>query len=449
MKQTGMSEKRWKEMLEYLEDAAWTENECIRKGYYYTSVDTLGKILDSGAIYSTNYHYLNDPVESYHGYRELVEQCEKLLDVLYPGKSKKEREFKEFIRDIIQEKSYLNDYPILNDSVFEGNHSELFTLSFTEEEDLISQWERYAKESGVVLELDFAAFDEEAILYQQTAEGKEIPIDVLPRNVLYQECDIRESAKKIVEALYEDYPSTQYIPESRLKRYLQMSFRYMASYIKNSAYEQEKELRISIYPLTKEMQRHGEVSFPGIKYTMHDNVFIPHLPIYCGRKKGNKIELCGWPIRSIRVGPGYNQSVVFQGIIHRLECGKSNIQLLSVQEQKVQKNKFILEGIADFYNMDVEAYLTNEQLLRALIMKLSSKADKKVNLFTKQQNLLKELKKIARKSSSEGLEDVVGRVQLIRRDYYDAIFRKYEEKYFCTSEGILIKCSDIPFLFNK
>ena len=78
--QVGVGVERWDELSIPFKDVSLTNNEFPQTGYYYTTIDTLEKILTSGAIYSTNYRYLNDPGEWEFGYQELINVCQKILN---------------------------------------------------------------------------------------------------------------------------------------------------------------------------------------------------------------------------------------------------------------------------------------------------------------------------------------------------------------------------------
>lgn len=415
------------------------END-INKGFYYTTIETLDKILCSGALYSTNYRYLNDPGEWQYGYNRMIRECQSIADQ-YESDSEK-KEFVMYLRDyIFKAQHYLNDYPVYNSSVFRGNYSEIFTISFTEEEDLISQWERYAKESGVVLELDFSTLhDEQICLYQETVNKTKIPVGILPQRVAYKDEEIKKLSNKSMETMWGKFAEKPF-SDDRLRPYFHMFVRYIASYIKNAAYEQEKEIRISCYPLINEATKVEEIDSSEIIYTIQEGVMIPHIPIYCGMKREDGISVCGLPIRSIRVGPGYNQDSVFRGLIHRMECGEIKVCLLSKENQMNVKNKYILEGIANRMRIEIQKGQSNKYLLENI-----------VNTLERGEvwgELKKSLDVVYKKSEKESLDDVSEELQELKQRFYEQIFEDYEKEQFCTSDGILIKKSKIPYLFSK
>lgn len=439
----GIYKSSWEIILDLLKVNLPLGSRALKKGYYYTNVDTLDKILNSGAIYSTNYRYLNDPCEWQYGYNCIKEKCQTIAEQykMNQDDTSSEKKFAEYmLNNILKAQHFLNDYPVHNSNVFRGNYSEIFTISFTEEEDLISQWERYAKESGVVLELDFnPIYKKQIYFYQETVKKIKIPIEIEPQKVAYEEQTIKNISKTSMKAMY-DYFAGHSLQEGRMTPYFHMLIRYIASYIKNAAYEQEKEIRISCYPLINEARGEDEIDSSKIVYTIRDGVMIPHVPLYCGKMQGTELDCCGYPIRSIRVGPGYNQNSVFQGLIHRMECGEKKVFLLSEAEQIKIKNRHIIEGLASYLNIKIPKSKSNKDALCMVCDKLSSSAPADAGLN-------EAIKEICSKSKLNNLRDVSDKLQQLKQDFYEQIFQEYETNQFCTSEGILIRKSEIPFLF--
>lgn len=439
-KNAGIQKDRWEMILDFFDEKSLLGEADLKKGYYYTTIETLDKILESGALYSTNYRYLNDPSEWQYGYNRLIKECQSVADQY--EKNPKKREFVQYMREnIFKAEHYLNDYPIYSSSIFRGNYSEIFTISFTEEEDLISQWERYAKESGVVLELDFTVLRNMNIcLYQQTEKNRKIPIEITPQKVAYRDNNIKAIANKAMKIMLENF-NRKSLPEDRFKPYFHMFARYIASYIKNSAYEQEKEIRISCYPLINEAVNAKEMDSSKMVYTIQEGVMIPHVPIYGGIKRGEEVTKCGYPIRSIRVGPGYNQDSVYQSLIHRMECGKKEVCLLSDAEQMKVKNRYILEGLANRMEIKIPKSKSNKFVIGMIIGAMGDGQD--------YRELKRSLEEIYNKCEKGNWRDISAKLQELKQKFYEQIFEEYEKDQFCTSEGILIKKSKIPYLFSK
>ena len=441
--QIGVSNVKWGEMDAAFAKEPVTSNEFPSKGYYYTTVETLEKILQSGAIYSTNYRYLNDPGEWAYGYPKLIEACREELQ---NGSSNYTKKFYNLMKKILfEENFYLNDHPEFGNTPFYNNFSEIFTISFTEEEDLISQWVRYAKESGVVLELDFSLLGDALFLYQETLKERKIKVQTRARKVAYRDKEISMIAQKVMEELQKEYEKLSYRNPVRMKPHIYMYIRYFASYIKNTAYEQEKEMRISLMPLVNEQSSRSNIDKSGIKYTIQNGVYVPHIPLYFGRQRGKEIIKCGLPIRSIRVGPGYNQESVYLGLVHRLECGEKNVCLLSEKEQRERKIRFIIEGLAEYFKIKMEESASSRKIAEDVVQKLSQDGE-----LIEFAELKTKLESILSTSKDETMLDAsYNELKYLKQTWYNQIFKEIELKSYCTADGILIKRSRIPYIFSK
>ena len=95
--------------------------------YYYTSTDTMCKVLSGAKLFATNLGYMNDSHEYIHGLRTV----KKVLE----DKGIPENENFSF--------SNINEY------VYGEKELTYFSISFCKDGDLLSQWTTYARESGV------------------------------------------------------------------------------------------------------------------------------------------------------------------------------------------------------------------------------------------------------------------------------------------------------------
>lgn len=130
--------------------------------YYYTTSDTMRFILTKGDIFATNLKYMNDGEEYTNGLSEL----RTVLNETYRGKGE------------IEEAAY-------RDAI--NRQPKVYSISFSRERDLLSQWSMYAKESGVSLMMDFAR-DKDRVVYEiprndSKADAKEVR--TVPHKVYY------------------------------------------------------------------------------------------------------------------------------------------------------------------------------------------------------------------------------------------------------------------------
>lgn len=121
--------------------------------YYYTTAETMKYILTQGDIFATHISYMNDSEEYVNGLREL----------------------REFFVDRAQENE--ESAGILDNGVYEGALKEIpqiYSISFSKEADLLSQWYMYARESGVRLGLLFPKKEQNFEIKKKTGMEKNL-----------------------------------------------------------------------------------------------------------------------------------------------------------------------------------------------------------------------------------------------------------------------------------
>lgn len=109
---------------------------------HYTSFEVLQKIVESGKMWATDLRYMNDAAE----FRYAIELIESILDDYPDIKPHTEK-----VIDIFFDKG---------ESV--GNDHSIYSISFSEKKDLLSQWRAYCPESGGV-SIAFEKTDLEAL----------------------------------------------------------------------------------------------------------------------------------------------------------------------------------------------------------------------------------------------------------------------------------------------
>lgn len=298
-----------------------------QKMYYYTSTETMQKILQNGNIWATNLAYMNDAREVKNGLSEI----------------------KELLCDVPRVKKWLDKggasitgekYEKLNpgDILTLGKMDELinsatkYTISFCKKKDLLSQWIAYAKESGVCMEMQFDLDKEtefEMFGYDASEEKdskRTIPQSGRPKEIIYYTAksrmpeEHREAARNhILQRIFEGGSIND---TSLPKRWNEVSI-----YVKHYDFYQEEEYRIAF----------ETADFGGarIDYRMDRHILKPYLDVACKD---------GWPITRIMVGPGFNQELVFSSIKFYLdhETIKSSA-LVTVEKWKEHLKEYFAE----------------------------------------------------------------------------------------------------------
>ena len=262
--------------------------------YYYTSTDTMRYILGKGNIYATNIRYMNDSEEYTNGLNEI-----KML-------MKNKERVQEWIEERRRSDVKISDMQsIFTDKNLEKNkeNREFYSISFCEKNDLLSQWAIYAKEAGVSIQMDF----EEGKKYNFSTKGcsedekKKACWSLKPEAVHYFTKKSMEKNAYNVEA---DVILDQLYGEENvdLAEDINDRWQYVSVYVKRYDFYQEAERRIVFQPKKS-------LEAPQIMYRQDKNVLKPYLDIECEN---------GWPVQKIMVGPGFNQNVVYDSVVHFL-----------------------------------------------------------------------------------------------------------------------------------
>lgn len=279
--------------------------------YYYTTIETMRFILENGNIYATNLKYMNDSEEYSNGLIEL----KKILNEQY-GDTK---------NTITQNKleEYLN------------GHAQSYSISFSTQRDLLSQWSMYAGESGVSLKMNFRK-PQKYCFYadkQNKSEKRKYKLsDIKPKSVYYitesamKEKDYLNVKGKIVKDINERF--SDILGDMEGENAITV-WQDMTPYLKRYEFYQEGEYRLaySIWDFESPIQ---------VNYRTSKHVLIPYLDVECEN---------GWPIEEIIVGPGFNQNIVFTSLAHYMNY--ANLKVPPV------KARNFLERCKDYFFKDV------------------------------------------------------------------------------------------------
>lgn len=261
---------------------------------HYTSTLVLNSLLDTATFWASNIFYQNDSTEFVTGIKNLEKKLNK-------------NEASEIIYNLKK----------INPS-----NSNVFTISFSNQKDMLQQWVTYAKEAGVCVELDKRLIYDSPKFVARIGSNNEIslPLEHVLKPALYTE-DI--TLDKIKEQ-FNYAMNLQMSGENKGARYWEnnkyRTNRYiylllLASYIKDSIFDIEAEVRGS-FVLTEKPNTINEV-----QYNRKNNGMLrPYIEVvFCSN--GRPMI----PIRSIMVGPSSDQDIVFNSIVHRFKYGCNKI----------------------------------------------------------------------------------------------------------------------------
>lgn len=395
-----------------------------KRMYYYTSTDTMCKILQNGNMFATNLNYMNDAQEYINGLEEIRKLC---LDVdfvrsVYPENTSgiTDQMIKALEKEMAEEK--LDEYRESNTR---------YSISFCKDRDLLSQWTTYARESGVSIEMAFDMDQDVCFKFDNAAPdaGKtpEIEYSARPREILYLTKgrggnDYAEKGKEVLRRMFPDG-----YQEGDTDSKLSETWKENSVYIKQYDFYQEKEYRIAF----DYMKLNVEAGWPRIDYRTDKHVMKPYLDVKCEN---------GWPIISVMVGPGFNQQVVYRSVKFFLDHAQIQSSGLYSRKQWGEQIKRYLEDVLPIVPRErkLDEQIPNEQewvnnrrklldICRALVE--NAYCDNKIE--ENERNRLYEL------------------VSELSHTYFNILAEKESESdrpYF-SKNGIILERSKIPYIF--
>lgn len=193
--------------------------------YQYTSASGLKGIVDNKSLWLTHILYQNDTRELYDG----LDLIKRVLNDEYSG--------------------------LGNDFNSDPARVNIYTASFTEERDLLSQWRGYCPKGGYSYELNPELFTPLAMW----------PNDLVLRKCIYTEAEKVELIKKTIVGIepqdYEDYKrrivAGMNMPHSKEKKRISENIYNNVGVMKDVAFSEEKEWRL----MTNHISRQPSIGF--------------------------------------------------------------------------------------------------------------------------------------------------------------------------------------------
>lgn len=389
--------------------------------YYYTSTDTMRKILQSGNMFATNLNYMNDAQEYINGLEEIRKLClnEEFVRSVYSENKDgiTDRMIKALENEMTKEK--LDEYK---------KSSTRYSISFCKDGDLLSQWTTYARESGVSIEMSFEKDKNVCFKFYNAGPGaQEIPkIECFarPREILYltkqRGGDYKKTGEKVLRRMFpEGYQ------EGDTDTKLAETWKENSVYIKQYDFYQEKEYRIAF----DYMKLNEEAGWPRIDYRTEKHVIKPYLDVECEK---------GWPIISVMVGPGFNQQVVYRSVKFFLDHAQ-------IRSSKLYTRKQWGEQIGQ-YLKEVMLVASRELMLNEQMV---DKRDEKGGEFLDIFKFLIEDSSCDNKIEQSERSKLYEMVNELSRMFFLKLEERGNESvvpYFSKS-GIILKCSQIPYIY--
>lgn len=367
--------------------------------YYYTSTDTMSKVLTGANLFATNLGYMNDAHEYIHGLKT--------------------------VKKVLEDKGIPSSENFLDSNIDEviNNRKELtyFSISFCKDGDLLSQWTTYARESGVSIEMDFGKEEDDTDVdfkIESYSEDK-IVISACPKEIIYIASNW--------ENIQDEQDNVWRLLENEGKRglkesdYFRDAGRRISAYVKQQDFVQEREFR-----LVFDIAAMGEE--PKICYRVDKHVIKPYLSVEC---------VDGWPVTAITVGPGFNQEIVYQSVKYFLNHAKIKSRKLCKKGQwKMQIEAYFKEGRKELQEMWGRMLDQDSDFIMEW-RKLEDSPDE--DLYESHKRTW--AKRVEKAIKSE-LRKLVDDVSILQEKY-----REYVGSYCFTISGIIVRKSEIPYIY--
>jgi len=400
---------------------------------HYTSTEVLDSLLKSATFWASHIFYLNDASEYITGINAL--------------------------NDILSDetKKFLNTPYFDVDSTSAG----LYTLSFSDNSDLLQQWITYAKESGVCLELDNRILLDKKYKYSigmslEKSETGSIELDYFPidskkiiHGSLYRyknkinEDKLKDSFNEIMALYMQERPSSvssvNYWNNKDYKIHQIEFLKLFSTYIKNSNFSVENEIRASFFALSNGSQKIK------VKYFHRPNgVLRPYCEAVFLYKHSPML-----PVKSIVVGPSGNQQAVFNSIVHRIKYGEKKVwNYWNCGTKLLFKQNFYnyvweaIEWYSSCHSINIDESVAEKICNRLKVIwdnencELHNVKDKwEIDLDIWKKNKPISIKYKCSSASTKS------------NNVIEQICNEIYQNFYFSSEGILIKKSKIPYIF--
>jgi len=198
----------------------------------------------------------------------------------------------------------------------------IFVTCFCGKEDLLSQWKYYGKDCGISIEFDFSKdvrlcwF---ALMKKENVE--ETPFvywtSIRPYSVIYKnhETEFDRIRNEVRNNKFKDLSDKE-------------AANIFVPYCKNSKFSEENESRLVFYPIKSELPN-GDCLLTQLEYRESKGKIIPQFKCKIAYENNNERII---PVKSVMIGPGYNQHLVFNSVINMLEPDREKVRFFSDEE---------------------------------------------------------------------------------------------------------------------
>ena len=303
----------------------------IKPQYHYTDINGFMGIMQNQELWATNTRFLNDINECIEGLllaqsitREYSEAC-----------TTKQKRFLEVFYKVVQER------------IDRGSNQNIYSISFCEDGDLLSQWRGYGKKGGVAIGFDLTPFEikyedkkifrrfsfmdrhyYESVSLEKRKKDDFVSTDgesrVELRKVIYDKKEQEEILEDLIDIGMEVIEQDKFVGnEEKIVNDILYSFDYLLPIFKNKGFREEREIR---YIWRDDSTRK-------IYFRERNGILIPYIKCMIRDCNCKKIEK--FPVKDIIVGPQEKQKEVIDGIKYFLECNEYEYLIDKVRASEI------------------------------------------------------------------------------------------------------------------
>lgn len=279
--------------------------------FHYTSFENCIKMLKSPnekefflELFASHFNYMNDTKEFFEGLTSIISLLE--------NDSFSNIEIQNTVSEFI---NIFNDY----DKIRHSSIPPHYIISFNTSCNNLAQWKYYGKNCGISIEYDlnncvYSNFNLENMYSEHESFF-----------VIYKQIDQIAELKRILNELHSLDHSQDETNKDIHAQDILLRACAAASFMKNKHYQEEQEIRLLFAPYYSDSSENSSEYnlnklMEKIEYRPRGNEYIiPYMKIRLRHR--NKSE---YPIKSLTVGPGQNQNLIYNSLIMFVQSNYSN-----------------------------------------------------------------------------------------------------------------------------
>lgn len=292
--------------------------------FHYTSLASAKDMLKienkQMVLFASHFLFLNDSQEFKEGLALLIN---KLNDM-----SNRKDLNSEIVQTCQKYKERFSKDPDLLETVY-PNH---FIISFCKEGNSLGQWKYYGKDSGIAIEYDLRNLN-----YDGNYTWKRKQLGTHPiYDVLYEKGKKEEAIQDILNSMNDIEDNFEYQSEIII-----MCACAAVSFMKSRFFDKEEEARLLFAPIFNGHMEMSEKNYPMrlVHYRETGGKIKPYLKISVQHK-----DTASVPIKSITIGPGYNQMQIFNAIVMLVQSFYPCISTSTDDEMKLNEDTLYKDG---------------------------------------------------------------------------------------------------------